>query len=280
TLASHGMLNANQEWIPFVSYVRTGWGAPHSGVSFPLLGVAMLALLLTTLPFTLRAGDLPLLGVALVLGVTPFLSVRNLALAVIATAAPLAHHLELLCARYRRYRSIETEPADEMRLRPRSSVILLVLALTITLVSGAFADRLNDGDRYPSGAIRFIDQHRLHGNILNDFNWGEYLIYHEAPRCKVFIDGRYQIVYSPDILSDYLRFAAGGGQALAVVSNYPHDFVLIQPIGPAYRTLATAPGWKLIYCDSVAALFVRRDSDAATIAPVIVRDPGYPGYFP
>ena len=39
----------------------------------------------------------------------------------------------------------------------------------------------------PGGAVSFMKANRLHGNILNSLDWGEYLIWHVTPASHVFI---------------------------------------------------------------------------------------------
>ena len=74
---------------------------------------------------------------------------------------------------------------------------------------------------------------RLHGNVLDDFGWGEYLIFHLAPESKVFVDSRYDMVYPQAVLADYLDFFLVGPRAAAVLGAYPHDFVLLELPRPA-----------------------------------------------
>ncbi len=58
----------------------------------------------------------------------------------------------------------------------------------------------------------------LRGNILDEFGWGEYLIWHLEPGSKVFIDGRYDSVYSEAIVNQYLDLDLGHPDGLEVLS--------------------------------------------------------------
>jgi hypothetical protein len=78
------------------------------------------------------------------------------------------------------------------------------IALAIAFATGLFSWRLPDGYPQPQGAIEFMQAERLHGNVLGDFGWGEYLIFRLAPESKVFIDSRYDMVYPQAVLADYL----------------------------------------------------------------------------
>ena len=98
-----------------------------------------------------------------------------------------------------------------------------------------------------------MNAHGLHGNVLGEFGWGEYLIWHAAPADKVFIDGRYDTVYPFKVIGDYLEFYFDQPGAGAVLDSYPHDFVLIGPHAPARRLMERRRDWKLLYRDDNCA---------------------------
>src|SRR5208282_5602084 len=107
--------------------------------------------------------------------------------------------------------------------------------------TGLFSKKMAADDPYPAGAISYMKQHRLSGNILADFQWGEYVIWHMPP----------------------------AGKELLV--KYPHDFVLVgQKNDPAYKLIVAQPGWKQIYRDDSCVLFARDTSAAAKLAPITV----------
>ncbi len=143
------------------------------------------------------------------------------------------------------------------------AAFVALAALVLALKMGEFSNRLKTWDEVPVGAVAFMKAHGLRGNILNNYNWGSYLIWHGMGQSKVFVDGRCELVYPDSLLGEYFRFlnAIPGGKAL--LDRYPHDFVLLSPANGAYRTVASDPRWKLIYRDPVAVLFARRSSAAA-----------------
>ncbi|HVA80278.1 MAG TPA: hypothetical protein VNF29_05090, partial [Candidatus Binataceae bacterium] len=159
-------------------------------------------------------------------------------------------------------------------------VAALVAAIAICVGNGLFSGRLRDFTGYPAGAIAFMNQHRLQGRIFNELIWGSYIFWH-APDSKVFIDGRFEMVYPLDVQRDYLDFLSGGAGAARVLAAYPHDFVMVETDAPPYRFMLRQAGWRLVYRDPVAALFARADSPAAHIAGVpVLRDEAPPSLFP
>jgi hypothetical protein len=155
------------------------------------------------------------------------------------------------------------------------------LALIVAFMLGLFTPRLAEDHPYPVGAVAFLQEHHLSGNVLSDFGWGQYLIWHLAPGSKIFIDGRYVTVFPTKVIDDYLRFYFDWPGAGAVLSAYPHNFVLIPPNAPACDLMSRARRWKLIYRDQDAALFARVDTSVPTMAmPPISRTTEPVRYFP
>jgi len=91
-------------------------------------------------------------------------------------------------------------------------------------------------------AVDFMKTHGLKGNVLADYAWGQYVIWHAAPDSKVFIDSRYDLGYPPAVVADYMeleRGAAGGAHTLAA---YRHDFDEAGEIVVVVRFLAVVMG--------------------------------------
>lgn len=157
---------------------------------------------------------------------------------------------------------------------------MLAVACVMAGGGGLFSRELVPDRGYPSAALAFMNAHGLHGNVLNEFGWGEYLIWHAAPADKVFIDGRYDTVYPFEVIRDYLEFYFEEPDAGAVLDSYPHDFVLIGLQAPARRLMERRPDWKLLYRDNVALLYARASAPAARLPGLPVTATTLPGGFP
>jgi hypothetical protein len=126
-----------------------------------------------------------------------------------------------------------------------------------------------------------MQEHNLHGNVLGDFGWGEYLIWHMAPQSRVFVDGRYDTVFTSQIIRDYVLFYFDLPGAAHVLAAYPHDFVMIPLGSAAYGLMVRSTGWKLIYSDSGSTLFAPTASAAAQLPGVPATGAAPPTqYFP
>lgn len=263
------------EWQPLLFKIAEEWHkSPKTAINFALVIVpfAALALCFAIRP---RGRDLALVVIAAMMGVAAYLAVRNMALAVIASITPLCRHAALALAPTRF--GNPAPPAPRTRFH---EALVGAIALAIALATGLFSPSLPDGYPQPRGAIEFMQARGLHGNVLGDFGWGEYLIFHLAPESKVFVDSRYDMVYPQAVLADYLDFFLARARAAAVLDAYPHDFVLLRTGSPGYGFMMAQPGWRIVYRDKTAALFARADSSAARLKGVPVEGSAGPNLFP
>ena len=137
-----------------------------------LYTLGLVGVLAVFFSLTPRGGDLPLVIIATITIMSAFVSVRNLPLAAIACVAPVARHIALL----------EAEQATTGVCGTTS------LFLRQNKVAGRcrrshdrsgrgrrpLSKQLATDDPYPSGAVAFMKQHRLSGNLLSTYDWGNY----------------------------------------------------------------------------------------------------------
>ncbi|MFZ0887139.1 MAG: hypothetical protein WA005_01685 [Candidatus Binataceae bacterium] len=228
-------------------------------VLFATLGASLLA--------ARRGGDVALLAVAAMMIVAAFTAIRNLPIAVIASVTPLARHLALALEARRSKLGIAKPPEPERSGRINQAIVSAI-AVVLAVGGGLFSTTLVAGNPYPVGAVRFMKQHRLNGNILDHFAWGDYLIWHMAPESKVFIDGRYDTVYPQQVLRQFLLFHFDKAGGAGILEAWPHDFVMIAPDSGANRIMQMRRDWKLIYSDSATLLYARAGSPATQIPGV------------
>jgi hypothetical protein len=278
------------DWQPLLHATIAQWRMNPPTVIFFVAGIAIMAAFTGSVLHSFRVRDLPyrkdlpLAAVAAMMTAAAFVAVRNMPLAVIACMPPLAYQTELIAARRLTRKLMRSAvPTSAMNLEPDASVsssrirssvnpwFATSVAIALALLAGLFSARLAvDVHEYPVGAISFMRQHNLHGNILNDFGWGQYLIWKSEPESKVFIDGRYDTIYPAKVINEYLDFISAKTGVLKILGEYPHDLVLIPLKAPAVKIMNATPGWKLIYQDGNALLFARADSAAARLpgAPI------------
>ena len=259
------------DWLSLPDSLLLHWRQGRvAGVAGKILALAMFAALGVTFIQTPRGGDIALISIAALMIAAAFLAVRNLPLAVIATVTPLARHTALVLEARRERLGLPMAHAKD-RSPTINQLMVAVAAFELLILTGLFSKKMAASDPYPAGAISYMKEHHLSGNILADFQWGEYVIWHMPPASKVFIDGRYDTVYPPKVIDDYLPFTHGEVVGKEILVNYPHDFVLVgQKNDPAYKLVIAQPGWKQIYRDDSCVLFARDTSAAAKLAPITV----------
>jgi hypothetical protein len=202
-----------------------------------------------------------------------------MALFVFTTVTRLARHAEAVARARRRIRGA-TDTATVVERSAVNSTFAAAMAIALAVYSGLFSKRLPGSMAYPAGAVAFMDRQGLKGNLLCDFNWGEYLIWHTASRFKVFIDGRYDTVYPSSVIRDYLAFDFDQPGGSRVLDKYPHGLVLV-PVGSgAFRVTSRSPTWTLVYRDPVAALFARAGSPVARLAGIPATGAAMANLFP
>lgn len=119
-----------------------------------------------------------------------------------------------------------------------------------------------DPVEYPVYAARFMKMNDINGNILNPFNWGEYLIWH-LPKSKVAIDGRMETVYPNKTFIQTLVFNYGWEGWQYVPDLYPATEIILTD--KFNKGIEQKPEWVKIYEDPTAAILVRKTGSPGPI---------------
>jgi len=264
---------ANVEWQPMFFALAQQWHQAHSGIFVYAAVLALMAGLVVAFILAPDTSDLPLVAVAAMMCVGAWLSVRNMGLVAVTASAPLARHMDLLGQKWR-------GGAPARASRPVNQLVIFALCVALMLKTDVFSRRLDLDQPYPAGALGFMRAHQLTGRILNDWNWGDYLIWHAAPASKVFIDGRDDTVYPLEVVRQYMLFRFDLPNGSRVLDAYPHDYVLISRSAEARHVMERRGDWKLLYRDDSAFLYARASAPAASLPNLPVIGAGGPGAFP
>ncbi len=281
------------DWKPLTVAIAGLWKSYVPAAIIFVYAIGFLLALAVGVALAPRGNDLPLVVVAVIFSVAALASMRNLTLAVIVTSVPLARHLGLAwqqrwaggTGRAARRAAARDESWPGAADRPdRSSrdyagQLFAAAAALLLISNGLFSSALESMVPCPGGAVAFMKEHHLHGNVLSVYNWGEYLIWHLAPDSKVFIDGRYDTVYPPEVIKDYFDFESGFPEPERVLKAYKHDFAIVPPETNQWEVISKSSAWKLLYRDENAGLFAHSDFSIKGIkTPVVGSAP--PDLFP
>jgi hypothetical protein len=188
-------------------------------------------------------------------------SVRNAPLCAVVLLALVPAHLASALGRFRR----NFENLESAARRQNFQKVAAIIFLAATLVATICAFRLHKknpftmeapGSQYPSAAIAFIQQNRLHGNFLTFFDWGEQVIF-ELPGCPPSIDGRLDTCYSRELIAAHWKFFNGEPCDPKLLNIDEADFALLPANLAGTQALAARAGWQPVYYDDTAVLLAR-----------------------
>jgi hypothetical protein len=112
----------------------------------------------------------------------------------------------------------------------------------------------------PVKAISVMQQEGLSGNLLTDYGWGQYVLWHLFPHSRVAFDGRYRTVYPLSLELDFVAFQRAGidrPSATPLLDAHPTEIALLPSQRGPRDYLDARPDWIQIYSDSQATLYVR-----------------------
>ena len=156
-------------------------------------------------------------------------------------------------------RALGAQPARET-WTPFSRELWPRTALAVALLVGAAAIRLalpllrQDGPTAPISALAHAPAELRHAPVLNDYDFGGYLIFASV---RPYIDGRADM-YGDAFIADDDALQRGDAAALArAVGRWRIRWAILAPSRPLVGVLDADPAWRRLYADRYAVLFVR-----------------------
>jgi hypothetical protein len=138
---------------------------------------------------------------------------------------------------------------------------LLVLGIITALSSGKIPIRFPEKIA-PTAAVNFLRSNPLQGNMFNNDEIGDYVIYWLYPKYKVFMDGRSDM-YGESILKEYSKVIAIEADWKDVLDKYDINYIFYYTDSVLVRHLLMDEGWRRIYVDNVASIFLRNTPENA-----------------
>ena len=146
------------------------------------------------------------------------------------------------------------------RLAPPAGhrALALSLALTATFAAGLvrFGNIAPPNDTAPNGALAYVREANLKGNVFNHYGFGGFLISAGVP---TFVDGRAEL-FGGEFIKDYVDAAnlrGKDGSFEALLERWHIDWTMLNKDAPANKLLTRLPGWRQAYTDDQATIFVR-----------------------
>jgi hypothetical protein len=111
----------------------------------------------------------------------------------------------------------------------------------------------------PYDSLIYVRSRHFSGNMLNDFDWGGFLIY-QLPECKTFVDGRMPSWHDGrgNMVTLYSRLVIPGNVSAVrdCVARFDIGWALLARRSPLAANLRYL-GWTRAYDDDTAVIMVR-----------------------
>jgi hypothetical protein len=229
----------------------------------PYLRPFELMVLLLIAGFALRRPSLYEVLLSLAALALALQSVRNLALFVAATTPVLANSYSEYWMEISKARGWKLSLPSQPVFAVVTAVALLVITLaTVAHIAGETSPSHQQSltaSTYPVGAADWLAAHPNVGTrMYNQYGWGGYLAYRFYPQAnrRVFIFGEAALM-GDRLLNDYEDIQTLRSDWKTLLDKNGVDFIVYNRGEALANVLATEAGWKLVYEDSVAVIYVR-----------------------
>jgi hypothetical protein len=133
--------------------------------------------------------------------------------------------------------------------------VSLVFACALAL-SGSVKFQF-DSKTFPVAAVEFLKKEPITGNMFNNDEFGDYLIFAAWPAYRVFIDGRSDM-YGAKYESSYFTIAQAQRGWKAELDKYNITWVIFDTESPLTAALQDQQDWQPIYSDRIATIMVKK----------------------
>ena len=154
-------------------------------------------------------------------------------------------------------RYLQTELNAKYHVIPFLVILFLIV---IALNNGYLFDKKIVNCNFPASdipvkAMEYVKEHPIKGNMLNQDNWGGYIMY-AYPGTKVFMDGRLDM-YQQDFLDQYQKVARATLGWQEILDKYDVQWIVFNNKTALHNLLDASPDWDVYYRDELATVFIR-----------------------
>jgi hypothetical protein len=244
--------------IPVLQSHLLEWQSPDFSAPqlYPFL--AMLLLLIAVLGISrAAAGTTDILLVAGWTGLA-LIAVRNVPIFALIAAPVIARHATA-ALQTTRGGGAGRGSADRRGLNAVIGAALILIGVAwIAVQAGPQRNEAHLRSQVPVAAVAALRQMEPRGNLLNDYNWGGYVLWELYPDFRTFVDGRTD-VFTNDVFEDYLRLWAAQPGWEDAVERWGIGTVLLPPESPLVEALEAA-GWDAYFRDTQGVVLLRPES--------------------
>lgn len=130
-----------------------------------------------------------------------------------------------------------------------------VLAVAVFAAGGTLNYKFDQKIK-PVAAVEFLKREPIRGNMFNNDEFGDYIIYAAWPEYKVIFDGRSDM-YGAERMKEYNNISGFEPGWEKLLEKYRISWIIFDAKSALSRFLLQDDRWRLIYADKVANIFVR-----------------------
>ncbi|MGH9579353.1 MAG: hypothetical protein ACRD2R_00040 [Terriglobales bacterium] len=250
TLGSKAIAENLRDWLP-PNFHNEGM------IPFALLIFATLAALAVS-PRRSRLSEAFLLAAT---GLAALRSARHIPIFALVATPLLAEHAWawLRTRSWGRLAEVVDEPPGRAKSAMNAGMLAVVALVTLMRVGEVVAAQpASEAEVFPRAAVEFLRRQPQPQPLFNDYNWGGYVIWHLYPQYRNYIDGRSDL-HGDALMNEYFDAARGTPRWRQSLEHFQVRSALVEPEAPIAALLDQDPGWKKVYQDQQAAIFVRRE---------------------
>lgn len=136
-------------------------------------------------------------------------------------------------------------------------VFVTALAVTLLFTSGKSIDPQHKGNIFdkqvfPIAAVDWLKDHPQSGRMLNDFNWGGYILLETWPKYQIFMDGHTHI-FGETLTREYEQVITTSQGWGTVIDKYQIEWAIFPTTSKLANALASK-GWITLYQDRTAII--------------------------
>ena len=105
---------------------------------------------------------------------------------------------------------------------------------------------------FPIDAVQWLKNHPQKGHMLNDFNWGGYILLETWPEYQIFMDGHTHI-YGEALTREYEQVVTISQGWESVLKKYQIEWAIL-PTSSMLAEALSEDGWKTLYNDKNAVI--------------------------
>ena len=175
--------------------------------------------------------------------------VKLLSLSLIAVSALCYNDIFRIFVKHKRY----IKPIERSLY-----YVIITFTLTIPFYSPTLAR--TDINAFPLYEVEFLKLNNIKGNIAAPFGKSGYIAYKLYPDNLIYIDGRYEEVYSDKEFYTLRDFELGEKNWKDIINNYNTQILMPSKQTEAYKLLLDEPNWIHIYDGIMCGIFIKKDN--------------------